>query len=59
MVAASGPFEEPSYRKNIEEIGGLSRPRASVYKYKNDKLGEYKINSPVNPRQLPSWQNSP
>lgn len=58
MVAASGLFEEPSNRKNIEEIGGLSRPRASVYKYKNDKLEEYKINSPVNPRQLPSWQNS-
>lgn len=59
MVAASGPFEEPSYRKNIEETGRLSRSRASVYKYKNDKLGEYQINSLVNPRQLSSWQNSP
>lgn len=70
MVAVLGLFEKLSYRKDIEEEKGrLFRSRASVCKYRNDKLEEYKMNSAMNPRQLlktlyqgfplPSWQSSP
>lgn len=52
MVAVFGLTERLSYGKDTEEKGRFSRSRTSAYTYKNDRLAEQKINSPINPREL-------